>query len=110
MYPQNGSPLSMDWQLRRQNEPQILHAISILRHSKHGLIQIGLVFISLHILVDYLQGGIILNEYEDWARLNIMICGMTSGALSASIGFLFMMQLRGIGMNLTTVETYVEGI
>ena len=65
---------------------------------------------AVSIAIDYFKGESLLSQVENVKRMLLWITGISSLMLAIAIGFLLVTQLYMISQNLTTLETFTEGI
>lgn len=72
----------------------------------------ALTVVASHILIvdQLIMKGWLADHYENVQLLNLYVVGWSSAILAACIGGLLLKQLVSLSKNLTTIETYVEGI
>jgi hypothetical protein len=75
------------------------------------LIKFGLLFVCSFVGIDLATGSeYALMIHEKWTFYTYYFAGLTSFMLASSIGFLFVTQMLTSVKNLTTLESFVEGI
>jgi hypothetical protein len=106
----HGPPLPLGRQLRRKTQPQILHTLPLLCHSNILLTQIGLLIVAVTFTVDWLNGGFYAKQHKEVHYYTYYFACITSYMLASSIGFLFVTQMLTACRNITTLESFTEGI
>ena len=72
---------------------------------------VGLAIISFNILIDWIAGRKVMGDVtEDWKNYAVKIVGIASFVLMISIGFLLFTQVLSTIINLTTLESFTNGI
>jgi palmitoyltransferase len=72
---------------------------------------VGLAIISFNILIDWIAGRKVMGDVtEDWKNYAVKIVGIASFVLMISIGFLLFTQVFSTIINLTTLESFTNGI
>ena len=76
-----------------------------------SLIKSGLLFVCSFVGIDLATGSVYAQMIHDkWTFYTYYFAGLTSFMLASSIGFLFVTQMLTSVKNLTTLESFVEGI
>ena len=111
MHHSYGSSLSLGRQLRGKVQPQILHPLPLLCNRKQKLIfQTGLSIVAISITIDYLTGSFYANLLTENEEIWLYIACVSSYMLALAIGFLFVTQMMTACQNITTLESFTDGI
>ena len=73
---------------------------------------IGLAIVGFSIIIDWINNRYIMDAKikDDWIIYLVSAIGIISIVLMLSIGFLFFTQMLGLMINLTTLESFTDGI
>ena len=72
---------------------------------------VGLAFVGLNICIDWLfTKQVLMQMGEDYRFYLCIAAGVASILLTLSIGFLFFTQMMTTAVNLTTLDTFTEGV
>lgn len=100
----------MGWELRGKVQPQVLPSVSVLWLGKHPLNKISVILAAIAISVDYLQKRPLAYKLSE-GRLYLLYAGIFSAAMiGIAVIFLFVAQLNMVSMNMTTIESFVNGM
>ena len=110
MYSEDGSSLSMGWKLCWKIESQVFHTFPFLCHCTYKIIKTGLLIVAISITIDWASGGHYASKLSTGRRYTYYFACITSYMLASSIGFLFVTQMMTSSQNITTLESFTEGI
>jgi hypothetical protein len=110
MHLENGPSLSLGRQLRREDESQIFHPLPVLRNCKYAITQTGLLMVAITFTIDWYTGEFYASQLNKTQYYTYYFSCITSYMLSSSIGFLFVTQMITACQNITTLESFTDGI
>lgn len=72
--------------------------------------QSALAIVFWSIAIDFYNDSKALRKYDGIPRVLAYLCGLSSGCLALSIGVLFLSQIYTLAKNVTTLESFVDGL
>ena len=110
MHLADGPSLPLGRKLCGKAEPQVFHPLPLLRHSTCHSTQTGLSMVALTFTLDWWHGELYAKQLNDLQYYTYYFSCITSYMLASSIGFLFVTQMLTACSNITTLESFTEGV
>jgi hypothetical protein len=108
MHNQDGSSLSLGWELYRQIKPQVFHSFPFIRYRTNITIKVGLGIVWISLLIDSIMSWKYVSLAGEDTIIYLMgATGICAFFLFMSIGVLLIVQVNSAMDNVTTLESFI---